>query len=220
MPATAQLPEISLNLAGTTGDAVVTVAPISNPVAAAATPFAITADTKVVDINVEGVTGNVTVCLDGGPTDNVYHFTGGKWEALPERTYADGKVCGVTSNFSPFAAEAPKAVDNSAALAAAAKAAAAKAAAAKDLKARTISVKKSYVPFTLSKQVGVKVISSKAKVTMTVASSSKKNCAVVAGKLKTLKAGNCVVSFTVQEPKPAKGKQPKATKTTKTLVVK
>lgn len=220
MPATAQLPEISLNLAGTTGDAVVTVAPISNPAAAAATPFAITADTKVVDINVEGVTGNVTVCLDGGPTDNVYHFTGGKWEALPGRTYADGKVCGVTSSFSPFAAEAPKAVDNSAALAAAAKAAAAKAAAAKDLKARTISVKKSYVPFALSKQVGVKVISSKAKVTMTVASSSKKNCAVVAGKLKTLKAGNCVVSITVQEPKPAKGKQPKATKTTKTLVVK
>ena len=215
MPATAQLPEISLNLAGTTGDAVVTVAPISNPVAAAATPFAITADTKVVDINVEGVTGNVTVCLDGGPTDNVYHFTDGKWGPLPERTYADGKVCGVTSNFSPFAAEAPKAVDNSAALAAAAKAAA-----AKDLKARTISVKKSYVPITLSKQVGVKVVSSKAKVTMTVASSSKKNCAVVAGKLTTLKAGNCVVSFTVQEPKPAKGKQPKATKTTKTLVVK
>jgi hypothetical protein len=43
---------------------------------------------------------------------------------------------------------------------------------------------------------------------------------VVAGKLKTLKAGKCVVSFTVQEPKPKKGKQPKATKTTKTLVVK
>jgi hypothetical protein len=250
MPATAQLPEISLNLAGVTGDAVVTVAPISNPAAAEATPFAVTAETKVVDINVEGVTGNVIVCLDGGPTDNVYHFTGGKWEALPERTYANGKVCGVTSNFSPFAAEAPKAannpapvvvnpapevvnpapevvspapvvnnpvpaapaapvVDNSAALAAAA-----------DLAARTVSVKKTLAPNALAKKVGVKVSSSKAKVTMKVAGSSKKNCAVVAGKLKTLKAGNCVVSFTVQEPKPAKGKQPKATKATKTLVVK
>jgi hypothetical protein len=72
----------------------------------------------------------------------------------------------------------------------------------------------------LAKKVGVKVVSSKAKVTMTVAGSSKKNCAVVAGKLKTLKAGNCVVSFTVQEPKAAKGKQPKAAKTTKTLVIK
>lgn len=209
MPATAQLPEISLNLAGTTGDAVVTVAPISNPAPAAATPFEITAETKVVDINVEGVTGNVTVCLDGGPTDNVYHFTGGKWETLPERTYADGKVCGVTSNFSPFAAEAPKkAVDNAAA------------AAAKDLKARTISVKKSYDPMTLAKKVGVKVVSSKAKVTIKVASSSKKVCAVVAGKLKTLKVGKCTVTFTVQEPKPKKGKQPKATNTTKILVVK
>ena len=38
-------------------------------------------------------------------------------------------------------------------------------------------------------------------------------------KLKTLKAGNCVVTFTVQEPKPKKGKKPKATKTVKTLVV-
>ena len=213
LPATAQLPEISLNLAGTTGDAVVTVAPISNPAPAAATPFAITADTKVVDINVEGVTGNVTVCLDGGPTDNVYHFTGGKWGPLPERTYADGKVCGVTSNFSPFAAEAPKkAVDNAAAAAAAA--------AAKDLKARTISVKKSYDPITLAKKVGVKVVSSKAKVTIKVASSSKRYCAVVAGKLKTLKVGKCTVTFTVQEPKPKKGKQPKATNTTKILVVK
>jgi hypothetical protein len=72
----------------------------------------------------------------------------------------------------------------------------------------------------LAKKVGVKIVSPKAKVTMTVASSSKKNCAVVAGKLKTLKAGNCVVSFTVQEPKPAKGKLPKPAKATKTLVIK
>jgi hypothetical protein len=101
-------------------------------------------------------------------------------------------------------------VDNSAALAAA----------AKDLAARTITGKKTLAPNALAKKVGVKVVSSKAKVTMTVAGSSKKNCAVVAGKLKTLKAGNCVVSFTVQEPKPAKGKLPKATKTTKALVIK
>ena len=101
-----------------------------------------------------------------------------------------------------------------------AKAAAAKAAAAKDLAARTISAKKVFVPNTLAKKVGVKVVSPKAKVTMTVASSSKKYCAVVAGKLKTLKAGKCVVSFTVQEPKSKKGKQPKAKKTTKTFVVK
>ena len=61
---------------------------------------------------------------------------------------------------------------------------------------------------------------SKVDVTMTVASSSKKNCAVVTAKLNTLKVGKCVVTFTVQEPKPAKGKQPKASKSIKTLIVK
>ena len=83
-----------------------------------------------------------------------------------------------------------------------------------------VASKNSYTAITLAKRVGVKVISPKAKVTMTVASSSKKNCAIVAAKLKTLKAGKCVVTFTVQEPKPAKGKQPKATKSVKTLDVK
>jgi hypothetical protein len=41
-----------------------------------------------------------------------------------------------------------------------------------------------------------------------------------AGKLKTLKPGKCVVIFTMQEPKPKKGKQPKATRIAKTLVLK
>ena len=234
IPATEALPTVKLNLAGASGTAVVTVAPISNPAAPSSTPFKLTESTKIVDINITGVTGNVTVCLDGESTDAVFHFSGGKWVELPQRSYANGQVCGVTSNFSPFAAAAPApmapvvnnpapvvnnpapVVDNSAALAAAAKAQAA----AKDLAARTITGKKTLVPSALAKKVGVKVVSSKAKVTMTVAGSSKNNCAVVAGKLKTLKAGNCVVSFTVQEPKPAKGKLPKATKATKTLVIK
>jgi hypothetical protein len=246
IPATEALPTVKLNLAGSSGEAVVTVAPISNPAAPSSTPFKLTESTKIVDINITGVTGNVTVCLDGESTDAVFHFSGGKWVELPQRSYANGQVCGVTSNFSPFAAAAPAPIaDNSAALAAAAAAAAAaeqaraeqarsaaaaeqarivaaaKAkAAAKDLAARTITGKKTLAPNALAKKVGVKVVSSKAKVTMKVASSSKKNCAVVAGKLKTLKAGKCVVSFTVQEPKPKKGKQPKATKATKTLVIK
>jgi len=226
IPATEALPTVKLNLAGASGAAVVTVAPVSNPTAPSSTPFRISETTKIVDINVTGITGSVTVCLDGESTDALFHYTGGRWLELPQRSYANGQVCGVTSNFSPFAAAAPApiapvvnnpapvvnnpapVVDNAAALAAA------------DLAARTVSAKKTLAPNALAKQVGVKVVSPKAKVTMTVAGSSKKNCAVVAGKLKTLKAGNCVVSFTVQEPKPAKGKQPKATKTTKTLVVK
>ena len=86
------------------GAATVTVKPIANPAAAAATPFKASASTKIVDINVTGITGPVTVCLDGGPTDSIFHFTGGKWVELPSRTYSGGQVCGVTSSFSPFAA--------------------------------------------------------------------------------------------------------------------
>jgi hypothetical protein len=84
----------------------------------------------------------------------------------------------------------------------------------------TVTAKKTYTARTLAKRVGVKIISSKAYVTMTVARSSQKNCAIAAAKLKTLKAGTCVVTFTVQEPKPAKGRQPKASKSIKTLIVK
>ena len=83
----------------------------------------------------------------------------------------------------------------------------------------TVTAKKSYTARTLAERVGIKIVSPKANITMTVASSSKKNCAVVAAKLKTLKAGQCVVTFTVQEPKSSKGKQPKASKTVKTLVI-
>ncbi|MSZ56637.1 MAG: hypothetical protein F2594_04820, partial [Actinobacteria bacterium] len=59
---------------------------------------------KIVDINITGITGSVTICIEGGPTDALFHFTGGKWEELPQRSYANGQVCGVTSSFSPFAA--------------------------------------------------------------------------------------------------------------------
>jgi uncharacterized repeat protein (TIGR02543 family) len=99
-------------------------------------------------------------------------------------------------------------VDNSAALAAA------------DLAARTISAKQRYAIKPLAQKVGVTIVSSKAKVTLKVAKSSKKVCTKSGLKLRTLKVGNCNVTFTVQEPKPKKGKKPKATKTVKTFVVK
>ena len=84
----------------------------------------------------------------------------------------------------------------------------------------TVRAKNLYTARTLAKRLDISVVSPNAKVTITVASSSKKNCAVVAANLKALKAGNCVVTFTVQEPKPANGKQSKITKSIKTLVVK
>jgi uncharacterized repeat protein (TIGR02543 family) len=217
IPATKALPEIKLNLASATGTAVVTVAPISNP-DPLNSPFKAGDSPKIVDINISGITGNVTICLDGGSDESLFHYTAGAWVALPERSYVDGQVCGVTSSFSPFTAAIPAKTPKEQARIVAVAEAKAEAAAA-DVKARTFSVSKSYGPSTLAKKVGVKV-PPKAKVTMTVASTSKKNCAIVAGYLKTLKAGNCVVTFTVQEAKPAKGKQPKATKTNKTLLVK
>jgi hypothetical protein len=110
IPATATLPKVVLSFATTSGTATATVVPIANPAAASATPFMVTNTTKIVDINLTGVTGPVTVCLDGAATDNIFHFTGGAWVALLDRTYVNGQVCGVTTNFSPFAAAEPRAL--------------------------------------------------------------------------------------------------------------
>jgi uncharacterized delta-60 repeat protein len=96
----------------------------------------------------------------------------------------------------------------------------AQAAAAADLAARTITSKKNYSAKSLAKKVGLTIVSTKATVSMSVAKASKKVCTKSGSKLKTLKAGKCVVTFTVQEPKSKRGKLPKATKTTKTLIVK
>jgi hypothetical protein len=108
IPATAALPAITLNFGGTAPTAV-TVAPVaSNPAAPASTPFKIMGSTKIVDITPTGTfTGSATVCLDGGPTDSIFHFVGGKWVELLGRSYANGQVCGVTTSFSPFAAAEP-----------------------------------------------------------------------------------------------------------------
>jgi len=103
IPATSNLPSIKLDLAGAGGTAVATVVPTVSPTAPAATPFD-ASTTKIVDINITGITGSVTICIDGAATDALFHFTGGKWEELPQRSYANGQVCGVTSSFSPFAA--------------------------------------------------------------------------------------------------------------------
>jgi uncharacterized repeat protein (TIGR02543 family) len=110
VPATVNLPKVSLAFTATSSSAVVTLVPIDNPAAASATPFKVTGTTKIVDIQVSGISGAVTVCLDGDPTEDIFHFTGGAWVALPDRTYVNGQVCGVTTNFSPFAAAEPRAL--------------------------------------------------------------------------------------------------------------
>jgi uncharacterized repeat protein (TIGR02543 family) len=83
----------------------------------------------------------------------------------------------------------------------------------------TVSAKQKYSAKTLAKQVGVTAVSKKATISISVAKASKKICTKAGSKLRTLKAGNCNVTFTVQEPKPKKGKKPKATKTPITLIV-
>ena len=92
-------------------------------------------------------------------------------------------------------------------------------AAAADLASRTVSAKATFASKSLANRVGVKMVSSKAKVTFTVASSSRKICVKSGTSLRTLTVGNCRVTFTVQEPKPKKGKALKPKRTTKTLVV-
>ena len=83
----------------------------------------------------------------------------------------------------------------------------------------TFPAKKKYSTKALASQLGVVIVSPKAKVSFKVSGPSKKICTKSGTKLRTLKAGNCVVTFTVQEPKPKKGKKPKATKTTTTFAV-
>jgi len=110
VPATASLPRVKLAFAASNASATATVMPIDNPAAAGATPFVVTSAVKIVDIQVSGITGPVTVCLDGTFTDEIFHYTAGAWVALPQRSYLNGQVCGVTSSFSPFAVAQPVAL--------------------------------------------------------------------------------------------------------------
>jgi hypothetical protein len=74
----------------------------------------------------------------------------------------------------------------------------------------TIAAKKAFTAKYLAANVGVALKSQKAIVSISVSKSSNKICMKSGSKLKALKAGNCVVTFTVQEPKPKKGNKPKA----------
>jgi streptogramin lyase len=216
-----------LRFSAASSSASVSIAPVANPVSASATPFAINASTKVVDIQVTGVNGDVTVCLDGAPTDHLFHFAGGSWVDLPQRTYVDGQVCGVTSSFSPFAAATPQAitvtpsttvaptttVSPSTTLAPSVATSVAPAVV-------VIGAKKTYVAKSLAKLVGVAIVSSKAVVTLSPSKATSKVCTLSSSKLKTLKAGNCTLTITVQEPTPKNGKKPVAKRIKMTLVVK
>jgi len=89
-----------------------------------------------------------------------------------------------------------------------------------DTSTQVFVAKKEYAAKSLAEQVGVTIVSKKATVSFKVAESSKKICIKSGTKLKTLKAGNCVVIFTAQEPRSKNGKLPKSKKTVKTLAIK
>jgi hypothetical protein len=85
--------------------------------------------------------------------------------------------------------------------------------AAAELASRTVSAKNSFSANSLAQRTGVKIVSPKAAVTLAIAGGSKKVCTKSGSKLKTISAGNCVVTFTVQEP------MPNAQKVSKSLVI-
>jgi hypothetical protein len=101
---------------------------------------------KIVDIQVANHDGSdVTVCLEGASPDLLYHYTGGQWVELPERSYNNGQVCGVTNSFSPFTAAPAKLLtaNNSSADRAAAEAAAKREAEVRTARADIVEVFKS-----------------------------------------------------------------------------
>ncbi|MEK0414964.1 MAG: hypothetical protein RL352_361 [Actinomycetota bacterium] len=235
-----QLGNAVMRFSAVSSAASVTIAPVSNPATAAATPFVVSGTTKIVDIQVTGVNGDVTVCLDGAPTDHLFHYTGGAWVDLPQRTYVDGQVCGVTTSFSPFAAALPQApvqsppassgspavaeqpaTAPSSSLGTPAAASAQPVATPSNGRAtvQTIGAKKLFVAKNLAKLFDVKIVSPKAAVSIAASRSTAEICTMSGARLKTLNAGSCTVTFTVQEPTPKNGKKPRATSSKKTLII-
>ena len=101
LAASASTPATALSFSASNAAAAMTVTPISNPATEAATPFSV-AQASVFDISVVNVSGQVTVCVDGGPNVRLWHFTNGAWVDVTT-SQTTTQTCGVTSSFSPFA---------------------------------------------------------------------------------------------------------------------
>jgi hypothetical protein len=127
LAAIGNIPATALTFTASSAAAAMAVTPIANPTTEAATPFSVT-QASVFDISVVNVTGQVTICVDGGASVRLWHFTNGAWVDITT-SQTTTQTCGLTSSFSPFAT-GPAAQDAAAAQAAAALAAAQAAAAA------------------------------------------------------------------------------------------
>jgi photosystem II stability/assembly factor-like uncharacterized protein len=94
-------PATSLTFSATANSKGVVITPIANPTLDGSTPFdASTA--SIFDIAVVNLTGQVTVCVDGGPSLRLWHYTNGAWVDVTTSQTAT-QTCGLTSSFSPFA---------------------------------------------------------------------------------------------------------------------
>ena len=125
-------PATALAFSSTTNTSAVTVVPTTNPTSNDSTPFDVSS-ASFFDISVVNITGQVTVCVDGGPSVRLWHFTNGAWVDVTT-SQTSTKTCGLTSSFSPFASGARKlsTAENQAALKAASDAAAEAAAAKRE----------------------------------------------------------------------------------------
>jgi hypothetical protein len=104
MAASVSTPATAISFSASNSVAALTVIPVSNPATEASTPFD-TAQASVFDISVVNVSGQVTICVDGGPSVRLWHFTNGAWEDVTTSQTAT-QTCGLTSSFSPFATAA------------------------------------------------------------------------------------------------------------------
>jgi len=105
IPATSDTPSTSLAFSASGNTGGVRVTPIANPISEASTPFDV-AEASIFDIAVTNISGPVTICVDGGRTVRLWHFTNGAWVDITT-TQTETQTCGVTTSFSPFATAPP-----------------------------------------------------------------------------------------------------------------
>lgn len=96
----------SFDFGSVSGSASISVVPASNPAPPSATPFQMTSSARILDISISGISGSVTLCVDGDSDQHLFHYTGGAWVDITSG-HANSQVCGTTSSFSPFAVAQP-----------------------------------------------------------------------------------------------------------------
>jgi hypothetical protein len=103
----ASTPSTRLAFTATQATSAVRVTPIANPTSTELTPFD-SNGSAIFDISVVNITGQVTVCVDGGSGIRLWHYTNSAWVDVTT-SQTETQTCGLTSSFSPFAAAALKA---------------------------------------------------------------------------------------------------------------